>query len=99
MAQPHLHAPQGPTSRGPSPPRFLFVFSRAQAVVDLVHRDRVGEKVDKTLLANMVQVYVELGVLEEQPIQFYKKEFQVRSLLSAVSSLTIYLGAIRRENP
>eukprot|EP01126_Amoeba_proteus_P066430 TRINITY_DN960_c0_g1_i14.p1 TRINITY_DN960_c0_g1~~TRINITY_DN960_c0_g1_i14.p1 ORF type:complete len:636 (+),score=135.10 TRINITY_DN960_c0_g1_i14:589-2496(+) len=48
-----------------------------QALLDLVRSDRDGERVDKTLLSNMVQAYIQLGVPPiDNPVTFYRKEFQ-----------------------
>eukprot|EP01128_Nolandella_sp_AFSM9_P000507 TRINITY_DN10665_c0_g1_i1.p1 TRINITY_DN10665_c0_g1~~TRINITY_DN10665_c0_g1_i1.p1 ORF type:complete len:773 (+),score=222.39 TRINITY_DN10665_c0_g1_i1:28-2319(+) len=46
------------------------------ALNDLATKDRMGELVDKSLIQKMVQAYIDIGVSEEQPVQFYKKEFQ-----------------------
>jgi len=48
-----------------------------EALMDLVTGERDGEKVNKTLLSNMVQQYIKIGVPPaENPVVFYKKEFQ-----------------------
>eukprot|EP01127_Copromyxa_protea_P020813 TRINITY_DN69_c0_g1_i1.p1 TRINITY_DN69_c0_g1~~TRINITY_DN69_c0_g1_i1.p1 ORF type:complete len:780 (+),score=218.89 TRINITY_DN69_c0_g1_i1:72-2411(+) len=48
-----------------------------QALLVLVTAERDGEKVDKTLLSNMVQAYIKIGVPPvDNPVNFYKKEFQ-----------------------
>jgi cullin 1 len=47
------------------------------ALMHLVTAERDGEKVDKTLLSNMVQSYIKIGVPPaENPVVYYKKEFQ-----------------------
>lgn len=48
-----------------------------QALLTLVTAERDGEKVDKTLLSNMVQAYIKIGVPPvDNPVNYYKKEFQ-----------------------
>jgi cullin 1 len=47
------------------------------ALLQLVAAERDGEKVDKTLLSNMVQGYIKIGLPPaENPVSYYKKEFQ-----------------------
>jgi len=47
------------------------------ALLQLVTAERDGEKVDKTLLSNMVQGYIKIGLPPaENPVSYYKKEFQ-----------------------
>jgi len=47
------------------------------ALIALVTAERDGENVDKTLLSNMVQAYIQIGVPPvENPVHFYKTQFQ-----------------------
>lgn len=47
-----------------------------ESILSLVNREHLGEQVDKTLLSSMVNSYIRLGVIEKNPIHFYKAEFQ-----------------------
>jgi cullin 1 len=47
-------------------------------LLNIIDKDRVGEQIDRTMISNMVQSYLRLGVDEQQPVVYYQKEFQVK---------------------
>eukprot|EP01130_Rhizamoeba_saxonica_P011135 TRINITY_DN4611_c0_g1_i1.p1 TRINITY_DN4611_c0_g1~~TRINITY_DN4611_c0_g1_i1.p1 ORF type:complete len:757 (+),score=170.13 TRINITY_DN4611_c0_g1_i1:206-2476(+) len=47
-----------------------------EALLNLVENYRLGLQVDHNLLYRMVRAYLQIGVEEEQPVIFYKTEFE-----------------------
>jgi len=46
------------------------------ALISLVTEDRKGNIGDKSIVKNMVKAYIDIGVMEEQAVNFYKIEFE-----------------------
>lgn len=47
-----------------------------EAALSMIDRDRNGEQADKPLLGLLVQMYISIGLEEDTPLEFYRKEFR-----------------------
>jgi len=46
------------------------------AALSMIDKDRLGEQADRSLLASLVQMYIGIGLEEDNPVIFYRKEFR-----------------------
>jgi cullin 1 len=46
------------------------------AALSMIDRDRDGEQADKPLLGLLVQMYISIGLEEDTPLEFYRREFR-----------------------